>query len=984
MEFQILGPPRVVVAEGSLDLGTPAERRLLAILLASPNRHVSDDRLLDELWADEPPPTARHLLRVYTSRLRSALSQAEAGAERVTREANGYRFRAAPDEIDAELFVAGAAEARELSAGNPDAAHAALSHGLGLWRGAPFAGLLDPPPSVTEQAERLERLRREAIGLWAQLGLQLGRHHELIPELTTLAGQDPYDEELHAQLMLALYRSGRQAEALQLARDLRSRLSDELGVEPSPMIRDLYRDILLQAPRLSLAPPDPPTNLPRPASSFVGRARELADLVELLGGSRLVTLTGPGGIGKTRLAIEAAAGERAGFPGGVWFVDMAAVTDPRSVVEELARTIGLTRAPAADLVVTLTRALSRQKALLVLDNCEHVAAPVAGLVTAILRDTIAPHILATSRTALHVEGERRFAVPPLGLPTSGTAEAMAESDAVRLFEERARAGDRSYAITSGNAPAVAEVCRRLDGLPLAIEMAAARLPVLPPADLIQHLEHGLALLGMPNIDSPQRHRTLEAAIDVSYALLSERERAVFERLSIFIGPFDLDAAAAVGLSDEPRTAVVQALSALIEASMLASEERDGHARYRMLETLKTYGRGCLQRHRTERSTRAAYVDYHIGLAAEAGAVGGTPAFAPWMPRLQDIYEELRQALEWSLAGDTPANALRAAPALWEFWFRRGDAREAGRWSALMLAGDLTGAPPEHLAAAHQAASFAADLGNDPAAGYSHSDAAVSLARQSGSASMLVSALWGRANVAFAAGDIGRMRDDALASLEAAGELPDPSARAGALAALGYASMVTGAPADAARLFDEAIPLYRALGDGAGLVIMGLAPRSEIALQQEDADAAEWLAGQALIASRGTGWEAAALTNYGDKLAELGDISGADAFASAGLRMALETGLELWFRRAARDMARNAARHGQYEQAAILLGVASRGLPAHSVDERVYKPTEARCRSELGGTTFERFASEGWSLTHEQVIDRFTEAGRCPSVATDVG
>ncbi len=297
MEFEVLGPLRVRSDDGGRELRVRAQHGLLAVLLTSPNVSISDDRLIDELWGDDPPASARHVLQVYASELRGILGQAE--GPRIVRDGNGYALRVLPDELDAERFAAAVARARELHELDPEGADRVLSEAMRLWRGAPFAGLRHPSPAVREQAAYLERLHLEALHTWTDVRLALGRHRELVPELTALVAEHPDDEALHAQLMLALYRCGRQAEALETARALQDRLRDDLGIELSPEVRDLYRRILLQAPELLLEPPEPPGNLLARLSSFVGRSHELQEVAELVEASRLVTLTGPGGIGKT-------------------------------------------------------------------------------------------------------------------------------------------------------------------------------------------------------------------------------------------------------------------------------------------------------------------------------------------------------------------------------------------------------------------------------------------------------------------------------------------------------------------------------------------------------------------------------------------------------------------------------------------------------------------------------------------------------------
>lgn len=982
MRFGILGPLRVSSKEVVLDLGAPAQRELLSVLLTSPGVPVSDDRLVDQLWAGDPPPSARHQLQVYVSRLRGLLGELPDGP-RIVRDGAGYALRLRPKELDAERFVAAIARSRKLEDRDPEAAEHILTDAMRLWRGAPFADLREPPPAVRDLVEYLERQHQEALETWIDVRLRLGHGRELIPELAGLVASHPYDESLHAHLMLAQYRCGRQAEALETARALQTRLREELGVEPSPKIRDLFRDILLQAPHLALEPPEPPSNLPTRLTSFVGRTLEVREVAELLEAGRLVTLTGPGGIGKTRLALEAAEQLRSRFPGGVWWIDLARVTDPDTVLDEVAGVLGLTTTPGTELLGALCRALSRRKALLLFDNCEHVGTAVAELVGGILRGTTGPRALATSRTPLRIEGERLWTVPPLSLPAEdGSLAALAESDAVRLFIERGRAVDSSFALDAGNAAAVAEVCRRLDGISLAIEMAAARLPVLTPHEIARHLDDRFALLQLPATGGLTRHRTLEAATDASYVLLSESEREAFERLSVFVGSFDLDAAAAVGLTkDQPSSRALAALTALVDASMLTPERQGEQTRYRLLETLREYGAARLRSRGAEDEARSIHAEYHLDLAARAGVVLGTPDFAPWMDRLARSYTELRTALEWSLQHQPRAVTLRAAPALREFWYRRGDLRDARRWAARMLEGDVEGVPSGLLAEVHIAASYSAAIAApDFPAAVSHGDEAVRLAREAGSTHGLVIALWSRALVDLALGDLDSMRRNAIEALATCDQSGGRWGRAGPLTALGFASLYGGSPAEARPWFEEALPLYRELGDLGNLVLTTLLPLTMAALLLNDLQAAERYVIEALELASGTGWEASALVWYGEVLTAQGDPEAAEAATMHALQVALDAGLENWFRWALRNLARAAAERGRCEGAAVLLAASRRNMPAYGLDPTVYGPIEERCRDALGRGRFDQLAAQGEALTHDQLMD-LVGAGSLPPVPT---
>ncbi|HEX9124635.1 MAG TPA: hypothetical protein VF984_14965 [Actinomycetota bacterium] len=647
------------------------------------------------------------------------------------------------------------------------------------------------------------------------------------------------------------------------------------------------------------------------------------------------------------------------------------MTDPDIVPDEVAGVLGVIATPGTGVHETVARAFSRRKALLLFDNCEHMATAVGAFVAGFLEATTGPRILATSRAPIRIEGERLWTVPALSLPAEGSSAAeVADSDAVRLFLERGRAVNSSFALDAGNAPAVAEVCRRLDGLSLAIEMAAASLPVLTPQEIVRHMDERIAFLKLPAAGRLTRHLTLEAAIDASYALLSESERTFFERLSVFVGPFDLDGAAVVGFIErEPSSRALAAVTALVDASMLTPERDGEQTRYRLLETLREFGAARLRECNGEDEARRAHADCHLDLAARAGAVLGTPEFTQWMDRLAQSYAELRAALDWSLQHQPRAVTMRAAPALREFWYRRGDLGEARRWAARMLEGDVESVPSGLLAEVHIAASYSAAISapDFPAAVW-HGDEAVRLARVAGSGHGLVIALWSRALVDFALGNLDSMRRYAIEALATCDRGGDRWGRAGPLTALGFASLYGGSPDEARPRFEEALPLYRELGDVGNLVLTALAPLTMTALLQKDLQAAERYATEALELASDTGWEASALVWYGEMLTELGDADAAEAATVRALRVALDAGLENWFRWGLRNLARAAAERGRCEDAAVLLAASRRNMPAYGLDPNVYGPIEERCREALGDSRFDHLAAQGEAMTHDQLMD----------------
>jgi predicted ATPase/DNA-binding SARP family transcriptional activator len=976
MEFGILGQLRVRAGDGAVDLGSPAQRAFLAVLLSAPNAPVAADRLVDELWGEDSPPSARHLLEVYASRLRHVLDQPGVDS-RIVRRGDAYELRVLPGELDADCFAAAVTRGRAAADSDPEAADDILADAMHLWAGPPYVDLAAAPPAVRQRIRYLEAVRLEGRKTWNDVRLRLGRHRELVPELVDLAADNVYDEAIHAQLMLALYRCGRQAEALATARTLESRLREDLGLEATSEVRDRYRDILLQAPGLDLELPEPPSNLPGRLSSFVGRAAEIREVALLVDGDRLVTLTGPGGVGKTRLAIEVAARLRARFPGGVWWVDLAPLTDPATMIDQVAAVIGIATPPGRPLAAAIARALNRRKALLVIDNCEHLGSAVGELVAGLLSSTADPRILATSRTPLRVDGERRWPVPPLGLPAEGerlVAQAEA-SDAVRLFVERGRALSPAFALGPDNAADVVEVCRRLDGVALAIEMAAARLPVLTPREIGDRLDDRFALLELNVASRLTRHRSLEAALDASDALLADADREVFERLSVFAGSFDLAAAAAVGARGAGLRPALAVMSTLVDASMVVAERSDEHTRYRLLDSVRAYGLTRLGARGAEDPARRSHAGHYLELAASAGAVLGTPQFTRWMHRLAADGAEIRQALAWSLDHDDRAVTLRAAPALREFWLRRGDAREAGRWAARLLDGDLSGVAPDLVANACYAAAFAALLSGDIGASRLHAERSVHLARKSDRAETLTAALFGLAQGCLAIGDMSGVR-------RAAGEMLDVCdrgglrwARAGALATLGAAELASGGSPDAVRaLLEEARPLYRELGDVGSLVLMTLGPLTVIALRQGDLDAAERFSVEALelgagrLAGIGAGWQASALACYADVLLARGDATGAATAASRAMRVARDSGLENWFRIALREAAAAAAARDRWPEAATCLGAARHDMPPYGPDPGLLATVEAGCSAALGADEAARLAREGAALADDRLLE----------------
>ena len=606
------------------------------------------------------------------------------------------------------MVVAG----REAAAGG-DAAAAAelLREALGLWRGPPLAEF-----AYDEFAQsavvRLGEARLAAFEDRIEADLACGCHAELVGELQALVSEHPLRERLRGQLMVALYRSGRQADALRCYQEGRTTLVDELGIDPGPALQHLEAAVLAHDPALdppAVSRTDDVADVPgRPSAgrslpwaamtgsltSFVGRTTELVEVTKLVGEARLVTITGPGGAGKTRLAVEVGTQLQASVPDGVWLVELAPLSDPSSLPRAVAAVLGVreptsvaptpgggTEGPLRD-GERLVEYLGAKNALLVFDNCEHLVEAVAGLVRRLLAHCSQLRVLATSREPLAVPGEVQWPIPPLGSPAVGASEAeVASSEAVRLFTQRAAAVQPSFILTPKTALVVADICRRLDGIPLAIELAAARVKVLPVAQIAERLDDRFHLLTGGMRTALPRHRTLAALVDWSYDLLTEPERIGFEALSVFVGGCPLDAAEHVcaGAGVDPGD-VIDVVAHLVDKSLLvAGQGPDGTARYRMLETLRQYGLDKLATAGRLDADRQRHLEWCLALAEQAEPQMRGASQRQWLDRLEADHDNLRAALDWAIRRDDTEPALRLGGALAWFWWVRGHQREGRAW-----------------------------------------------------------------------------------------------------------------------------------------------------------------------------------------------------------------------------------------------------------------------------------------------------------------
>lgn len=701
----LLGPLQVL--RDGRDVTPPGVRlrALLCRLAVDVGRRVSSDELVEAVWADALPGEPTNALQSLVSRLRRSLG----APGLVTQEPTGYRLALAEQDVDVHrlrLEVArGDAAQRE---GDLETAGRAYAAALALWRGDPLVDAGDAP-YVAAPVRGWEALRLSAARGRAECALLTGTAAAVVDELAELVGAHPLDERLRLLLMRALAATGRGAEALAAYENVRRVLADQLGSDPGPELAALHLQLLrgevgpapdpLPAPR----PPARRSNLPARRTSFVGREADLDRVLSSLGTSRLVSIVGAGGAGKTRLAVEAAGRWLDTTPdGAVWLVELAPVTEPAGVADAALAALGLRDARVTtsertpqDPAERLVHALHGGPCLLVVDNCEHVIDAAAALVDRVLREAPDTRVLTTSREALAVDGEVLAPLAPLPLPPiAADAATAATHPAVRLWTDRATAVAPGFVLDEQTVGPVVEIVRRLDGLPLGIELAAARLGVLPVDEIARRLSDRFRLLTGGNRAGLPRHRTLSAVVGWSWDLLTPAERLLAERLSVF--PAGTDAAAADAVCADarlPGADVDALLLALVEKSLLQATAADGRWRLTMLETLREYGVEQLADHGELDAARAAHAAYFAALVEQLEPVLRGPDQLGALDRLARERENVLAALRYLVDADR-ATALRMSLALTWYWSLLDNAGEAAAWTLLVLEANTDGARPE--------------------------------------------------------------------------------------------------------------------------------------------------------------------------------------------------------------------------------------------------------------------------------------------------
>ena len=797
--FRVLGPLEAERDGATITIGAPKERVLLVYLLLNADAAVGVDRIIDALWSNDPPSSAPKLVQLYVSNLRRKLGRAV-----IETVPSGYRARIVPGSLDSARFEQLFRDGRAARAsGNARLAAATLTRALALWRGPALADVSHTDFAAAE-AGRLGDLRLDCTEERLAARLALGEHEDVLAESAKLSAEHPHRERLRGISMVALYRVGRQVEALEVFRKTREDLLDELGLEPGDDLRAVELAILRHDPALvpTVSPSEGAAlDLPGALTSLIGRERELRELRELVlrADVRLVTLVGAGGSGKTRLALALAAESGRFFANGVAFADLSAMREPSLVLPAIAQAVRVGEQPSESLAETLAQWTKGRELLLVVDNFEQLTEAGPEVLRLIEASPLLT-VVVTSRRVLHLSGEHVFPVEPL-----------AESAAASLFVARARALDPTSPVSADD-PDVREICRRLDGLPLAIELAAARTRTLTPGQLHDRLGERLTLLAGGPHDLPARQQTLRDTLEWSAALMSPTERALLARLSVFPGDVSLEAALAVTGGD------VEALAVLVDGSMLRRESAGDRPRLRMFETVREYALELLGPDRAQ--VEDAHAIYFLELAEGTDLRGSEQG--QWLDVLDEERINLQAALDHAHSTDNAELELRLVVALWRFWWLRGHLAE-GRFRIEAAIAQADEVEPRLLADACRGGAGIAWSQGDLARASELASLGLEVADASGDGDISLACHTVLGLIAKSEGDHARARSHLELSSAMARALGREGDELVAKMNLGAVAFDAGEPEVAVPLWIDVLEYHRARGDaeGEGIALLNL-------------------------------------------------------------------------------------------------------------------------------------------------------------------
>jgi predicted ATPase/DNA-binding SARP family transcriptional activator/DNA-binding CsgD family transcriptional regulator/Flp pilus assembly protein TadD len=959
---------------------------LIKLLALTPSHRLHRERAMDLLWPELGKKAASNNLRQTLHVARRTLHpDPEIASACLT--VSGEQLLmcpAGPLWVDVGAFEEAAKAARR--SGDPAAYRAAIEL---------YSGELLPEDRYEEWAEtRRQELKEEFLSLLVELATLYEERGEYLPGIETLKrvlGEEPVSEEAHAGLMRLYALSGRQGEALKQYVRLSEALSSGLGAEPSASARALREEIAIG--RFPADPTQPAGlstgetagggggehNLPAQRTSFVGRERELLEVKRALAITRLLTLTGAGGSGKTRLALEVARDLVGAYPDGVWLTELAGISDGELVPQAVAEALGVHEEPTQPLTETLVESLRSKSMLLVLDNCEHLIETAARLADTLLDGCPRLRILATSREALGVAGETLWSVPALSVPDSQPMPTVADLEgyeAARLFVERASDRRPGFALEPANATAVAEVCRRLDGVPLAIELAAARVSTMSVEQISERLGDSLGLLTGGGRTAVPRQRTLRGALDWSHELLSNEERTLFGRLSVFAGGWTLEAVEAVAPGDDnEKGEILDLLSRLVDKSLVVADAAaEGEMRYGMLEPVRQYARERLKESGEADAVMSRHAAYFLAEAeaAEPELVGRQPRW--WLNRLEHEHANMRAALSWSLERRDELG-LRLGGALARFWYTRGYLSEGRRWLEDMLSavGGATSAPVRAKALG-EAGWLAQVQGDYEQARVAH-EASLDTYRRLRNERGLATCLRNLGSVAAFQGDHERAAELLGESLKLLRQWGTNTDVVRVLTTLGILAISRGEHAQAVARFEEAMSLARKTGDVRGVAV-SLNNLGHVALLRGDAERATALFEETLAKDREVGETqgiASSLINLGLAALARGDHGQATGLLVESLTLLREVQNKLDMVECMEAIAGVAGAQGQAQRAARLWGAAQAvredmGAPLQIDDLALLEPYLTTARSLLEEEAWELARTEGRAMTLERAVE----------------